>query len=172
MHQKLSLGCFIKKLRLVHLTFFLTLSDPGTEKTYSCSFSLLCYISRRGHHFRSTFIPSRYKYMVKNEERRGEEDEHVFSRFRIRHYWFAVFIILVRGFLPHTTCLLNNILRAHLDIFHTLLLLLRLCPNIDISLLLAEVPGVPSKFIKIDFKQKSSFLNKISANSVQPFCQL
>ena len=50
-------------------------------------------------------------------------------------------------------------LRAHLDIFQTLLLLLRLCPDIDIfldiSLLLAEVPGVPNKFIKIDFKQKS-----------------
>ena len=28
-----------------------------------------------GHHFRSTFIASRYKFIINNEERRGEEDE-------------------------------------------------------------------------------------------------
>jgi len=28
-----------------------------------------------GHLFRSTFIASRYKYIMNNEERRGEEDE-------------------------------------------------------------------------------------------------
>ena len=28
-----------------------------------------------GHHFRSTFIASRYKYMINNEKRREEEDE-------------------------------------------------------------------------------------------------
>jgi len=37
---------------------------------------------------------------MNNEEKRGEEDEQVFSGSRIRHYWFADFIILFRGFHP------------------------------------------------------------------------
>ena len=49
-------------------------------------------------HFRSTFIASRYKYILNKECIKGEEVEKVFSGSRVRHDWFADFLILFRGF--------------------------------------------------------------------------
>ena len=51
-------------------------------------------------YFKSTFIASRYKYMINNECIKGEEEEQVFSGSRIRHYWFVDFLILFRGYHP------------------------------------------------------------------------
>ena len=51
-----------------------------------------------GHHFRSKFIASWYKYILNKECIKGEEVEKVFSGSRIRHNWFVDFIILFRGF--------------------------------------------------------------------------
>ena len=38
-------------------------------------------------------------YMINKESIKGEEDEQTFSGSRIRHYWFADYIILFWGFL-------------------------------------------------------------------------
>ena len=51
-------------------------------------------------YFRSTFIVSRYKYILNKECVKGEEVEQVLSGSKIRHYWFADFIIIFRGFHP------------------------------------------------------------------------
>ena len=50
--------------------------------------------------FRSTFIASRYKYILNKECIKGEEFEKVFSGSRIRHHSFLDFIILFRAFHP------------------------------------------------------------------------
>ena len=82
------------KLEIVIISQFLSCFRPG-----GCVFGHGSFVVW-GHHFRSTFIASTDKYIINNEEKRGEEDEQVFSGSRIRHYWFADFIILFRGFHP------------------------------------------------------------------------
>jgi len=82
------------KLEIVIIGQFLSCFRPG-----GCVFGHGSFVVW-GHHFRSTFIASTDKYIINNEEKRGEEDEQVFSGSRIRHYWFADFIILFRGFHP------------------------------------------------------------------------
>ena len=82
------------KLEIVILLQFLRCFRPG-----GCAFGHGSFVVW-GHHFRSTFIASGYKYILNKECIKGEEVEKVFSGSRIRHNSFADFIILFRGFHP------------------------------------------------------------------------